>query len=588
MATQAIGQDVLMDIYAQPGERCTDDVRRRIAHALAAAEVPSQRAAWEARFLAAQQAGFIAAGRIAAQAGTPGPATMINCFVQPLADALARSDETAPSICTALGETLETLRRGGGVGLDFSPIRPLGAAVRGGKAAAAGPLAVVHLFDAACQALEVTAPRRSALMGVLRCDHPDIEAFAAAKLAGGLTHFNLSVAYTDAFMQAVANAGEVELVHAAAPGAAQLAAGATQRADGLWVYRRAPARALWSRCIRASHEVGEPGALFIDRINADNNLAYCERIAATNPCGEQPLPPYGACCLGSIDLTQLVVAPFEASARLDFDRLAAIVPVAVRLLDDVIELSAWPLPQQREQALAKRRIGLGFTGLGDALIMLGLHYGGAAAREMAASIACAMRDHAYAASVVLARERGRFPVFDAGGLLRPGSFASRLPAALQADIRRHGLRHSHLLCVAPAGSVSLAFADNVSSGIEPPYAWSYLRHRRARDHPGVVAYEVEDPAWRLFRRLKGPLAPLPAAFVCAQELPVSAHLEMAAAVAPYIDGAISKTVNAPEDCGCSDFETLYLRAWQCGLKGVTAFRPKGVLGAVLQAPHRVA
>ncbi len=588
IASQQISHDVLIDTYAQPGETGIADVRLRIARALAEAEAPLQRSAWQARFVAAQQAGFIPAGRIAAYAGTGRQATMINCFVQPVGDSISRDDER-PAIYTALAETAETLRMGGGVGVDFSPIRPQGAAVAGSESTAAGPLAFMQLFDASCRALDATALRRGALMGVLRCDHPDVMAFATAKAGGGLSRFNLSVAVSDDFMHALQAQGEIDLVHAATPGAAQLDAGATQRADGLWRYRHIPARTVWEQIVRSAHEHGEPGVLFIDRINADNNLAYCERIVATNPCGEQPLPPYGACCLGSVDLTRLVRQPFEGNARLDFDALAAIVPVAVRMLDNVIDLTAWPLPQQRAQALSKRRIGLGFTGLGDALVMLGLRYDGPAAREMATRVARCLRDNAYSASVALARERGRFPLFDADGLLRPGGFAARLPRALQDDIRHHGLRNSHLLSVAPAGSVSLAFADNASSGIEPPYAWHYLRHRRARRGIGVTAYEVEDHAWRLFQRLHGPHAALPPAFVGALELSPAAHLAMVAAVAPYIDGSISKTVNAPESCPYAEFEGLYRQAWQQGLKGVTAFRPNRVLGNVLHTdPPRAA
>ncbi len=584
ITSQPISRDVLMDTYAQPGEKSIDDVRQRIANALAAAEAPALRAAWQARFLEVQREGFIPAGRIAAHAGTGLRSTMINCFVQPIGDSVYRPDGGRPSIYTALAETAETMRLGGGVGLDFSPLRPQGARVAGTESSAAGPLPFLNLFDASCQVLEMMATRRGAQMGVLRCDHPDIEAFACAKDSGGLSRFNLSVAVTDAFMRALEARSEIELVHAAEPGPAQKQAGAVRRADGLWTYRRIPAQALWALFVRSAHKHGEPGVLFIDRINTDNNLGYCEQIAAANPCGEEPLPPYGACCLGSVDLTRLVDMPFEGGARFDFDRLAGIVPVAVRMLDNVIDLTAWPLPQQQEQALSKRRIGLGFTGLGDALAMLGLHYDSDAARMLAAKVACCLRDNAYAASIALATERGPFPSFDADGVLRAGSFAARLPAARQDDIRRHGLRNSHLLSIAPAGSVSLAFADNTSSGIEPAYAWHYLRHRRSRLGVGVTAYDVEDHAWRLFRRLKGSQVALPPAFVSALDLSPQAHLAMVAEVAPYIDGAISKTVNAPEGCGYGDFESLYRQAWQRGLKGVTAFRPNRVLGSVLHAP----
>ena len=581
IASQAISQDVLRDKYAQPGEATADDVRRRIAHALAQAEAQPQRAAWEARFLAAQQAGVIPAGRIAAAAGTELGATLVNCFVQPVGDSISHEECAHPPIYTALSEAAETLRLGGGVGYDFSRIRPRGALVTSTRSSAAGPVAFLHVFDASCRAIESIGSRRGAQMGVLRCDHPDIEAFVAAKSGGALQHFNLSVGVNDAFMHALDADRDFELVHIAQPGEAQIAAGARLRADGQWVYGRMAARTLWERIVACAHDHGEPGLLFLDRINADNNLGYCEAIAATNPCGEQPLPPYGACCLGALDLTRFVVDPFEPHARFDFARMREVIPMAVRMLDNVLDLTVWPLPQHEREARSKRRIGLGITGLGDALIMLGLRYDGTAALKLAADIARDMRDAAYAASCALARERGAFPLFEADGYLCEGRFASRLPEALKQSVREYGVRNSHLLCIAPAGSISLAFADNVSNGIEPVYDWCYLRHRRMRD-ARVRAYEVEDHAWRLYRRLRGPHTALPDSFVSAMELSMRAHLEMVAAMAPYVDGAISKTVNAGTNCTRGEFDTLYRSAWRRGVKGIAAFRPNGVLGGVLR------
>jgi ribonucleoside-diphosphate reductase alpha chain len=340
-----------------------------------------------------------------------------------------------------------------------------------------------------------------------------------------------------------------------------------------------PARQLWQMLVHEAHAHGDPGLLFLDRINADNNLADCETLSATNPCGEQPLPPYGACCLGSFDLTRFVRAPFEPGAHFDLAGLLRQVPSAVRMLDNVLELTPWPLPRQRQEALAKRRIGLGITGLGDALVMLGLHYGGDAARALAQRIVRGLRDTAYAASTALAAARGAFPVFDAEALLHAGSFASRLPAPLQARIRNCGLRNSHLLSIAPTGSVSLAFADNVSSGIEPVFAWQVRRRRNTPQGP--VSCVVGDPAARLFRRLHGPAAALPSAFVTAAELSAQQHLAMVAALAPCIDGAIAKTVNLPASSTVQDFDALFVTAWKLGLKGVTGYRPNPVLDAVL-------
>ena len=857
LAPQDISTEVLLEKYAKGDERDLHDVRARVARAIAEAEAPEQREAWAARFLDALQGGFVPAGRINSAAGTELTATLINCFVQPVGDSIAQTEDGVPGIYTALTEAAETMRRGGGVGYDFSRIRPQGAWVGSTRSRASGPVSYMRVFDRSCETVESAGSRRGAQMAVLRCDHPDVEAFIHAKDQGDLTNFNISVGVTDAFMQAIDDDATFDLVHRARPSEDQIADGAKQRDDGLWIYRQPRARELWEQIMRCTYDHAEPGVLFLDQINQDNNLSYCETIAATNPCvtadtwvqtsegprqvsqlvgqpfvalvdgkpyrtesegffesgvkpvfllrtreghalkltadhevrragaqggewvaasrlkagdavvlndhraigsasdidrgdgvaigdaiialarsssqlglvqpllhpsveahsldcsagflqtvfstdgwidsaatsvhlasnsradletlqrmllrlgipsrivadakamqivvaggdvqrfaervgfagetasaqleglltraraaaprerltatfeslepagdepvydvtvedvhafdangfmvkncGEQPLPPYGCCCLGSIDLTHFVRDPFEDDASFDHDAFAALARTATRMLDNVLDITVWPLPAQHAEANAKRRVGLGFTGLGDALAMLNLRYDTPAARDAAQRIAQTMRDAAYDASADLAVERGAFPLFNADLYLSRGTFASRLPSALKDKVRAQGLRNSHLLSIAPTGTISLAFADNASNGIEPPFSWSYTRKKRMPDG-SAKAYAVEDHAWRLYRHLKGADAPLTDAFVTALEMSAESHAAMVAVVAPFVDTAISKTVNVPADYPFADFEGLYRFAWKAGLKGLATYRPNAVLGSVL-------
>ena len=582
---QPICVDVLQEKYLKNGETTAAQLYDRVARALASIEKPELQAEFEQKFRSNMDAGAIGAGRIMSAAGTGIQATLINCFVQPVGDCIQGvDDEGYPGIYEALREAAETMRRGGGVGYDFSRIRPKGARVKGTASTASGPCSYINVFDQSCATVESAGARRGAQMGVLRIDHPDVLEFITAKRTPGRwNNFNVSVGVTDAFMEAVQQGVDWELVHPAQPVAEQVQQGAHQRADGQWVYRSLPARELWDTIMKSAYDFAEPGILFLDRIRTDNNLRALETISATNPCGEQPLPPYGCCDLGPIILTRFVRHAFNhgGEALFDFEAFARSVALQVRALDNVLELTHWPLPQQEREAHAKRRIGVGFTGLGDALVMLGLPYNADAGREMARRIAECMRDAAYAASVALAQEKGAFPLFEATTYLADGTFASRLPEAIKTQIRQHGIRNSHLLSIAPTGTVSLAFADNASNGIEPAFSWTYTRKKREADGTRSE-YEVQDHAYRLYKALGGDVNNLPAAFVGALEMSAQDHIAMMQVVQPYIDTSISKTVNVAEDYPYEDFKNLYLQAWSARLKGLATYRPNNILGAVLE------
>ena len=530
---------------------------RRIARALAAPE--KDPASHEGAFMEAlRDHRFLPAGRIVAGAGAPRNVTLFNCFV------MGAVPDDMGGIFDHLREAALTMQAGGGIGYDFSTLRPRGAPVRGVGADASGPLSFMDVWDAMCRTIMSAGHRRGAMMATLRCDHPDIAEFVAAKRdPGRLRMFNLSVLVTDAFMEAVAKDDAWEL-----------------RFGGV-VHSTVGARELWDRIMRATYEYAEPGVIFIDRINRLNNLHYCETISATNPCGEQPLPPYGACLLGSINLTQFVSRPFEEGATLDeaaFDRTVA---TAVRMMDNVVDASRFPLEAQAAEARAKRRIGLGVTGLADALIMVGLRYGSDRAVAAAEGWMKRLCRAAYLASVELAREKGAFPLFDRDAWL-DGAFARTLDEDVRAAVAAHGIRNALLTSIAPTGTISL-LADNVSSGIEPVFAFSFTRNVLMPDG-SRRSEEVADYALRLFRRLKGPDAPLPDCFVDAQTLAPADHVRMQAAAQKYVDSSISKTINVPEDIPFEAFRDVYMQAWESGCKGCTTYRPNDVTGAVLEAP----
>ena len=552
-----------------PVDRTVEDTWRRIARALAAEE--AEPGAWEDRFYAAlEDFRFLPAGRIVAGAGTDRAVTLFNCFV------MGTIPDSMVGIFEMLKEAAVTMQQGGGIGYDFSTIRPKGADVRGVAADASGPLSFMDVWDAMCRTIMSAGSRRGAMMATMRCDHPDIEEFITAKSdPARLRNFNLSVLVTDAFMDAV-------------------------KADGPWelrfgdaVYRTLEARDLWNQIMRATFDYAEPGVIFIDRINSMNNLAYCETISATNPCGEQPLPPYGACLLGSINLSRLVENAFEDNAALNEAALEDLVGTAVRMMDNVVDASRFPLEAQAREAEAKRRIGLGVTGLADALIMTGRRYGSEEAAQLASRWLRAVARAAYKASALLAAEKGPFPLFDADAYLASGSLAD-MDKDVRKLIMKHGIRNALLTSIAPTGTISL-YAGNVSSGIEPVFAYAYSRKVLQRDGSRTEE-EVVDYAVQLWCDRFGDKE-LPDCFVNAQALEPADHVRMQAAAQEWVDSSISKTINVPEDISFDAFKDVYMDAWDKGCKGCTTYRPNAVTGSVLAvnesadevpAPTRVA
>lgn len=565
-------------------DQTIEDTWRRVAQAVAAAEPETERARWAERFYQVLYGfKFLPGGRILAGAGTRHRVTLFNCFVMGIIE------DSLEGILDSLKEGALTMQQGGGVGYDFSTLRPAGTRARTTGTIASGPVSFMHIWDATCATLLSTGVRRGAMMATLRCDHPDIEAFITAKhQAGVLTHFNLSVQVFDAFMEAVRRDLDWPLVFPAASLESEPLGDrpivyrrwtGTDRPVPCRILRVVKARALWDAILRSTYDYAEPGVLFIDTINRVNNLAYREYITATNPCGEQPLPPYGACNLGSLNLTRFVRHPFTPEAALDWEGLRETVAVAVRLLDNVIDVSGFPLPAQAEQARATRRIGLGITGLADALIMLGLHYASEEARRLAAQLMRTICYTAYRTSIALAREKGPFPFFERERYLE-SPFIQALPEDIRQGIATYGIRNSHLLSIAPTGTTSL-LANNISSGIEPVFAYRYTRHV-LNANGERQSYTLTDYALRLWHQLHGETAALPEAFVDAQHLDPFEHLKMQAALQPYVDGAISKTINVPPETPFSTFRQLYDWAYDHGLKGCTTYRPSAVRGAVLE------
>lgn len=560
-------------------DKTVEDTWRRVAENLSATDGTNPNTFYEAL----ENFKFLPAGRIAAGAGTGREVTLFNCFV------MGTIPDSLDGIFDMLKEAARTMQQGGGIGYDFSTIRPKGALVKGVAADASGPLTFMDVWDTMCKTIMSAGARRGAMMATMRCDHPDIMDFITAKKdATRLRNFNVSVLVTDDFMASVEDGTDWPLMHEVAPNHE------SNSYNGKFIHNTIDARDLWDAIIQNTYDQAEPGVIFIDRINDTNNLRYCETIAATNPCGEQPLPPYGACLLGSINLTKFVNNPFMEDCGLNLQLLDQTVRAAVRMMDNVVDTSKFPLDVQRDEALSKRRIGLGVTGVADMLAMMGRVYGTEEAADLMENVLHNIQVSAYDASADLAIEKGPFPLFDAKKFLEPGTHASTLPVWLRDKIAATGIRNSHLTSIAPTGTISL-YAGNVSSGIEPMFAFSYERKVRNNDETKRVE-RVEDYAVQLYREMweRGDIGKrtpsgfeawhedyLPDYFVNAQTLKPEAHLVMQAAAQKYVDSSISKTINVPEDISFEDFKEVYQIAYDTGCKGCTTYRPNDVTGSVL-------
>ncbi|MGI3165511.1 adenosylcobalamin-dependent ribonucleoside-diphosphate reductase [Pseudooceanicola sp. 200-1SW] len=541
-----------------PVDRSVEDSWRRIARALATVEKDADH--WEEVFYGAlEDFKFLPAGRITAGAGTERKVTLFNCFV------MGTVPDSMAGIFDMLKEAALTMQQGGGIGYDFSTIRPRGADVKGVAADASGPLSFMDVWDAMCRTIMSAGSRRGAMMATMRCDHPDVEKFIEAKRdPARLRMFNMSVLVTDPFMEAVKADGSWELVFDSK------------------VYQTLPARELWNKIMQATYDYAEPGVIFIDRINKANNLQYVETIAATNPCGEQPLPPYGACLLGSINLARLVAQPFQDGAKLDLAQLDGLVRTAVRMMDNTVDASGFPLEAQAREAEAKRRIGLGVTGLADALLMVGQRYGSDAAAAQTEEWLRQIARSAYLASVDLAKEKGAFPLFDRDAYLASGTMQA-MDEDVRAAVAEHGIRNALLTSIAPTGTISL-YAGNVSSGIEPVFAYEYTRKVLQKDGSRTEE-KVVDYAVQMWKDVKGD-APLPDYFVNAQTLAPADHVKMQAAAQKWVDSSISKTINCPEDISFDAFKDVYMQAYETGCKGCTTYRPNDITGSVLSVEDK--
>ncbi len=586
-ATGPLGQPITIHIWREKyrhGEEATpSDSFRRVVNGVYAGDSAEERD----RALAALEArDWVPGGRIFAGAGTGKRVTWINCFVSPTIQDSMDTEPDLPGvgIMPALSVAAFTQQQGGGIGMDFGTLRPDGALVGRTGSVSSGVIPFMAMWDGMCVTIRSSGSRRGAMMGVLPIWHPDVIAFVTAKTQKDfLRNFNVSVAVTDDFMAAVKSGTEWDLGFTV-PRADGNHVAVTKREGRPWyVYRRVPAAELFDLITRTTYDHAEPGVIFIDRVNRLNNLNYCETIAATNPCGEQPLPPNGDCDLGHVNLANMVLDPFTDRARVDWERLRAAVRVGVRFLDNVLDTSPFPTPEQKAEALAKRRVGLGYTGLGNLLQQMRVRYGRAAV-PLVEQVGRAIAEEAYRSSLALAQERGPFPAYDKERFAR-APFLARLPQDLVAGIAEHGIRNGVLLTLAPTGTTSILYG-NVSSGVEPTFAWHYTRNvvvDQTATRQQHESFEVEDYGWYLYSRRPDhdPAAPMPDYMVTALELGVEDHIAVAAAAQAWVDAAISKTINCPAEMAYEDFRQVYLSAYDQGMKGCTTYRPSGLRGAVL-------
>lgn len=549
---------------------------------------PNYHEKWYQRFLhALEDFKFLPAGRITAGAGSGRNVTLFNCYV------MGRIPDDIAGIFEMLKEAALTMQQGGGIGYDFTPLRPRNSPVKGVDADASGPITFMDVWDAMCRTIMSAGSRRGAMMATMRCDHPDIEEFITAKRdSSRLRMFNVSVLASDKFMSAVQNNDDWPLIHEHAPTEPVEWAGITKIGEK-HIYKVVRAKELWNLIMESTFNYAEPGVLFIDRINTYNNLWFLEDITATNPCGEQPLPPYGACLLGSINLVKFIKDAFTDDASVDLEELENIVRIAVRMLDSVIDHSLFPLPQQRAEALAKRRMGLGVTGLGDMLFMMGLVYGSPEAAEFAEEIMKTIAIVAYEESIEIAKEFGPCPVTasvsDRESFIQSG-YMSQMPQYIRDGVLEHGIRNALLTSIAPTGTISL-YAGNVSSGVEPIFAPSFTR--KVLENDGSKREEVvEDYAIRLYREYRESIGMdadpdySESGLVTTQDLSPMAHVLMQASVQKWVDSSISKTINCPKDIDFDTFKDVYMTAWETGCKGCTTYRPNDVTGSVLSVEEK--